>query len=115
MAVINTNVAATLTANAMAQNERASTQALERLSTGLRINSSADDAAGMAMGNTMTAQVRGLDMAVKNANDAISMIQTADGASIEIGDMLQRMRELAVQAANGTVTDAKSRISAADH
>ena len=106
MAVINTNVAATLTANAMAQNERASTQALERLSTGLRINSSADDAAGMAMANTMTAQVRGLDMAVKNANDAISMIQTADGASIEIGDMLQRMRELAVQASNGTVTDA---------
>jgi flagellin len=106
MAVINTNVAATLTANALAQNERASTQALERLSTGLRINSAADDAAGMAMSNTMTAQVKGLDMAVKNANDAISMIQTADGASIEIGDMLQRMRELAVQAVNGTLTDA---------
>ena len=106
MAVINTNVAATLTANALAQNERASTQALERLSTGLRINSAADDAAGMAMSNTMTAQVKGLDMAVKNANDAISMIQTADGASIEIGDMLQRMRELAVQANNGTLTDA---------
>jgi len=106
MAVINTNVAATLTANAMAQNERASTQALERLSTGLRINSSADDAAGMAMSNTMTAQVKGLNMAVKNANDAISMIQTADGASIEIGDMLQRMRELGVQAVNGTLTDA---------
>jgi flagellin len=79
---------------------------LERLSTGLRINSSADDAAGMAMSNTMTAQVKGLNMAVKNANDAISMIQTADGASIEIGDMLQRMRELAVQANNGTLTDA---------
>ena len=103
MAVINTNVAATLTANALAQNERASTQALERLSTGLRINSSADDAAGMAMANTMTAQMKGLNMAVKNANDAISMIQTADGAAIEIGDMLQRMRELAVQAANGTL------------
>lgn len=103
MAVINTNVAATLTANALAQNERASTQALERLSTGLRINSSADDAAGMAMANTMTAQMKGLNMAVKNANDAIAMIQTADGAAIEIGDMLQRMRELAVQAANGTL------------
>ena len=102
MAVINTNVAATLTANALAQNERASTQALERLSTGLRINSSADDAAGMAMANTMTAQMKGLNMAVKNANDAISMIQTADGAAIEIGDMLQRMRELAVQAATDT-------------
>lgn len=106
MAVINTNVAATLTANALSRNDRAATQAMERLSTGLKINSAADDAAGMAMANTMTAQVKGLDMAVKNANDAISMIQTADGASIEIGDMLQRMRELAVQAANGTVTDA---------
>jgi flagellin len=106
MAVINTNVAATLTANALSRNDRAATQAMERLSTGLKINSAADDAAGMAMANTMTAQVRGLDMAVKNANDAIAMIQTADGASIEIGDMLQRMRELAVQANNGTLTDA---------
>ena len=106
MAVINTNVAATLTANALSRNERAATQAMERLSTGLKINSAADDAAGMAMSNTMTAQIRGLDMAVKNANDAIAMIQTADGASIEIGDMLQRMRELAVQANNGTLTDA---------
>ena len=77
MAVINTNVAATLTANALAQNERASTQALERLSTGLRINSSADDAAGMAMANTMTAQMKGLNMAVKNANDAISIASLA--------------------------------------
>ena len=106
MAVINTNVAATLTANALSRNDRAATQAMERLSTGLKINSAADDAAGMAMSNTMTAQVKGLNMAVKNANDAISMIQTADGASIEIGDMLQRMRELGVQAVNGTLTDA---------
>jgi flagellin len=106
MAVINTNIAATLTANALSRNDRAATQAMERLSTGLKINSAADDAAGMAMSNTMTAQVKGLNMAVKNANDAISMIQTADGASIEIGDMLQRMRELAVQANNGTLTDA---------
>ena len=106
MAVINTNVAATLTANALSRNDRAATRAMERLSTGLKINSAADDAAGMAMANTMTAQVRGLDMAVKNANDAIAMIQTADGASIEIGDMLQRMRELGVQANNGTLTDA---------
>ena len=106
MAVINTNIAATLTANALSRNERAATQAMERLSTGLRINSAADDAAGMAMSNTMTAQVKGLNMAVKNANDAIAMIQTADGASNEIGDMLQRMRELGVQAVNGTLTDA---------
>jgi flagellin len=105
MAVINTNVAATLTANALSRNDRAATQAMERLSTGLRINSAADDAAGLAMSETMTAQIRGLDMAVKNASDAISMVQTADGASIEIGNMLQRMRELAVQAVNGTQSD----------
>ena len=105
MAVINTNVAATLTANALTRNDRAATQAMERLSTGLRINSAADDAAGLAMSETMTAQIRGLDMAVRNASDAISMVQTADGASIEIGNMLQRMRELAVQAVNGTQSD----------
>jgi flagellin len=105
MAVINTNVAATLTANALSRNDRAATQAMERLSTGLRINSAADDASGMAMSQTMTAQIKGLDMAARNANDAISMIQTADGASIEISNMLQRMRELAVQASNGTQVD----------
>jgi flagellin len=104
MAVINTNVAATLATNALSKNERALNQSMERLSTGLRINSAADDAAGLAISSTMTSQIRGLDMAVKNANDAISMIQTADGASIEIGNMLQRMRELAVQAINGTQT-----------
>jgi len=105
MAAINTNVAATLTTHALSRNERALNQSMERLSTGLRINSAADDAAGLAISSTMTSQIRGLDMAVKNANDAISMIQTADGASIEIGNMLQRMRELAVQAINGTQTD----------
>jgi flagellin len=104
MAVINTNVAATLTANALSKNERALNQSMERLSSGLRINSAADDAAGLAIASTMTSQIRGLDMAAKNANDAISMVQTADGASIEIGNMLQRMRELAVQAINGTQT-----------
>jgi flagellin len=105
MATINTNVAATLTTHALSKNERSLNQSMERLSTGLRINSAADDAAGLAISSTMTSQIRGLDMAVKNANDAISMIQTADGASIEIGNMLQRMRELAVQAINGTQTD----------
>jgi len=104
MAVINTNVAATLATNALSKNERALNQSMERLSTGLRINSASDDAAGLAISSTMTSQIRGLDMAVKNANDAISMIQTADGASVEIGNMLQRMRELAVQAINGTQT-----------
>jgi flagellin len=106
MAVINTNVAATLTANALARNERAMGQSMERLSTGLKINSASDDAGGLSMGLTMTAQIKGLDMAAKNANDAISMIQTADGATVEIGNMMQRMRELAVQAVNGTQTDA---------
>jgi flagellin len=102
MPVINTNISATLTANALTKNERAMSQSMERLSTGLRINSAADDAAGLAIASKMTSQINGLNQAVRNANDAISMIQTADGAYIEIGNMLQRMRELEVQAANGT-------------
>jgi len=102
MPVINTNVAATITSNALAKNERAMGQAMERLSTGQRINSAADDAAGLAISSKMTSQVRGLDQAVRNGNDAISMIQTADGAMVEVSNMLQRMRELAVQAATGT-------------
>ena len=102
MTVINTNIAASITANAMKSNQRVMENTMERLSTGLRINSASDDAAGLAIGSKMEAQIRGLGQAVRNANDGISMIQTADGAAIEIGDMLQRMRELAVQAANGT-------------
>ena len=102
MTVINTNVAATITANALTKNERAMSQAMERLSTGLRINSAGDDAAGLAISSRMTSQIKGLDQAVRNANDAISMVQTADGALIEITNMLQRMKELAVQAASGT-------------
>jgi flagellin len=104
MTVINTNTAATLTANALTKNERAMNQTMERLSTGQRINSAADDAAGLAISSKMTSQINGLNMAVKNANDAISMIQTADGAMIEVTNMLQRMRELAVQAASDTNT-----------
>ena len=103
MTVINTNNAATLTANALTKNERAMSQAMERLSTGVRINSASDDAAGLAISSRMTSQVNGLNMAVRNANDAISMVQTADGALIEVTNMLQRMRELAVQAASGTM------------
>ncbi|MDC0584864.1 flagellin [bacterium] len=103
MTVINTNTAATLTANALTKNERAMSQAMERLSTGVRINSASDDAAGLAISSRMTSQVNGLNMAVRNANDAISMVQTADGALIEVTNMLQRMRELAVQAASGTM------------
>ena len=102
MTVINTNVAAQVTANAMKSNARAMESTMERLATGSRINSASDDAAGLGIGSKMTSQIRGLDQAVRNANDAISMLQTADGASVEIGDMLQRMRELAVQAKNGT-------------
>ena len=102
MTVINTNTAATITANAISKNERAMTQTMERLSTGQRINSAADDAAGLAISSRMTSQINGLNMAVRNANDAISMIQTEDGAMIEVTNMLHRMRELAVQAASGT-------------
>lgn len=104
MAVINTNIAATMTTNALARNDRDMAATMERLSTGKSINSAKDDAAGLAVSSRMTAQIRGLDQAAQNANDAISMVQTADGASIEIGNMMQRMRELAVQASNGTVT-----------
>ena len=104
MTVINTNTAATLTANALAKNERAMATSMERLSTGLRINSAGDDAAGLAISSRMTSQINGLNQAVRNANDAISMVQTADGALIEVTSMLQRMREIAVQGASGTNT-----------
>ena len=103
MTAINTNVTASITANALTKNERAMNQAMERLSTGQRINSADDDAAGLAMSSRMTSQVNGLNMAVRNANDAISMLQTADGALEEMEGLLQRMRELAVQAASGTM------------
>ena len=104
MTVINTNTAANITANALTKNERAMSQAMERLSTGQRINSAGDDAAGLAVSSRMTSQINGLNMAVRNANDAISMVQTADGAYIEATNMMQRMRELAVQAASGTMS-----------
>jgi flagellin len=75
---------------------------MQRLSSGLRVNSAKDDAAGLAIAERMQAQVRGMNVAVRNANDAISLAQTAEGAIGKVGDALQRMRELAVQAANGT-------------
>ena len=87
-----------------AKNERAMTQTMERLSTGQRINSAADDAAGLAISSRMTSQINGLNMAVRNANDAISMVQTEEGAMIEVTNMLQRMRELSVQASTGTLS-----------
>ena len=104
MTVINTNTAATISANALTKNERAMSQTMERLSTGQRINSAADDAAGLAISSKMTSQINGLNQAVRNANDGISMIQTADGALIEMTGMLQRMRELSVQSASDTNT-----------
>ena len=102
MSVINTNIAASVTANAMRENQRTMENTMERLATGKRINSASDDAAGLAIGQRMEGQIRGMQQASRNSSDAISMIQTADGAAIQIGDMLQRMRELAVQATNGT-------------
>ena len=102
MSVINTNVKSLVAQNALTVNNRALGKAMEQLSTGKRINSAADDAAGLAISNRMTTQIRGLNQAVRNANDGISMIQTAEGATQEISNMLQRMRELAVQGANDT-------------
>ena len=102
MSVINTNVNALFSQNSMKTNARAMGSAMEKLSTGSRINSAKDDAAGLAIGQTMTSQIRGLNQAVRNANDGINMMQTAEGAMVEQSNMLQRMRELAVQASNGT-------------
>ena len=104
MSVINTNVKSLIVQNAIKVNNRLMSNAMEQLSTGKRINSAKDDAAGLAVTENMTAQIRGLNMAVRNANDGISLLQTAEGAMIEQTNMLQRMRELAVQAANGTLS-----------
>jgi flagellin len=106
MATINTNMSANIAANSMVRNERTMTSTMERLSTGLRINSAKDDAAGLAISSKMTSQIRGLDQAVRNANDAISMIQVAEGAMKEVTNMFQRMRELAVQSISDSNTDA---------
>lgn len=104
MSVINTNIKSLVAQNAGTVNNRAMSKAMEQLSTGKRINSAADDAAGLAISSKMTSQIRGLNQAVRNANDGISMLQTAEGAMIEVTNMLQRMRELAVQSANDTNT-----------
>jgi flagellin len=102
--VINTNVSATLASNAVSRNERAMSTAMERLSTGKRINSAADDAAGLAIASRMSSQVNSLEQAARNANDAISMVQTVEGAGKEIVNILTRMKELATQAATGTLS-----------
>jgi len=104
MSVINTNIKSLITQNNLTVNNRALSSAMEKLSTGKRINSASDDAAGLAISNKMTAQIRGLNQSVRNANDGISMVQTAEGALTEVNNMLQRMRELAVQSATDTNT-----------
>ena len=105
MSVISTNVSAMYSQNAMKTNARAMDTAMQQLSTGTRVNSAKDDAAGLAIGQNMTAQIRGLNMAVRDLNDGINMIQTAEGAMVEQTNMLQRMRELAVQSMNGTYSN----------
>ncbi len=104
MSVINTNFKSLITQNNLTVNNRNLSEAMEKLSTGKRINSASDDAAGLAISNKMTAQIHGLNQSVRNANDGISMIQTAEGALTEVTNMLQRMRELAVQSASDTNT-----------
>jgi flagellin len=102
MTVINTNVKSLVAQDAISKNNVALSTAMQRLSTGSRINSAKDDAAGLAISTRMNSQVRGLNMAVRNANDGISLMQTSEGAMDEVTSILQRMRELAVQSVNGT-------------
>jgi flagellin len=99
---INTNVMSLNSRRALAGSANDLTRSLQRLSSGLRVNSAKDDAAGLAIGERMNAQVKGMNVAIRNANDGISLAQTADGALATVSDALQRMRELAVQAANGS-------------
>ena len=105
MTVINTNTSSLIAQNAIAKNDKSMEIAMQRLSTGSRINSAKDDAAGLAISQRMESQISGLKMAARNANDAISLLQTIEGATKEISNMLGRMRELAVQAGSGTYTD----------
>jgi len=102
MTVINTNTGSIYAQQALIANSRGLDRTMQQLSTGKRINNSVDDVAGMAIATRLSAQIRGLNQAVRNANDGISIIQTAEGATEQVTNMLQRMRELAVQAANDT-------------
>ena len=103
--VINTNIGSLNAQRNMQTSQSSLAQSMTRLSSGLRINSAKDDAAGLAIAERMNAQVRGMNVAVRNANDGISLSQTAEGALSKVGDSLQRMRELAVQARNSTNSD----------
>jgi flagellin len=102
MTVINTNISALRAQNGSRVANQQLQTAMERLSSGQRINSAKDDAAGLAIASSMTAQIRGMNQGIRNANDGISLAQTAEGALTEVGNMMQRMRELAVQSTNGT-------------
>jgi len=104
MTSINSNINALRAATSLNSNSKILDTAMSRLSTGLRINSAKDDAAGLAISQRMTADIRGLGVAIRNANDGISLAQTAESSLGEVSNMLQRMRELSVQAANGTMT-----------
>jgi flagellin len=111
MTVIASNTSALRAANASTSASKSLSAAMERLSTGKRINSAKDDAAGLAISSSMTAQIKGMNQGIRNANDGISLAQTAEGALDEVGNMLQRMRELQVQKDNGTYsTDDKANI-----
>ncbi|MBC6963237.1 MAG: flagellin FliC, partial [Nitrosomonas sp.] len=100
--IINTNIASLNAQRNLNVSQNSLGTALQRLSSGLRINSAKDDAAGLAISERMTSQIRGMNQAARNANDGISLAQTAEGALVEIGNNLQRIRELAVQSANAT-------------
>ncbi|WP_417448436.1 flagellin [Idiomarina abyssalis] len=103
--VINSNIMSLNAQNQLTKTQNEQNTAMERLTSGKRINSASDDAAGLGIANRMTSQIRGLDQAVRNANDGISLIQTAEGALEESGNILQRMRELSIQSANGTYSE----------
>ena len=109
MTVINTNISAIRAANSSNSAAKMLGTAMERLSTGKRINSAKDDAAGMAIATSMTSQVKGMNQAIRNSNDGIALAQTAEGSLGEVTNMLQRVRELAVQSASGTYADATDR------
>jgi len=109
MAVINTNISALKATNSSNMANKMLGTAMERLSTGKRINGAKDDAAGLAIATSMTAQIKGMNQGVRNSNDGISLAQTAEGALNEVTNMLQRVRELAVQSASGTYQDGTDR------
>ena len=102
---INTNIGSLTAQRNLNSSQSSLATSMQRLSSGLRVNSAKDDAAGLAIAERMNTQVRGMNVAIRNSNDAISMAQTAEGAIGKVGDMLQRMRELAVQSANATNSD----------